>query len=164
MCEPAPVTTGERRRLNGHSASTEEGAQRLAISGYRHPLTCFAWDNAFANVIVADIGNLLPHLVSGSVLVSLVLSLPTVGPILLGAAKPAHIVTPSTTRDGRSRIVPTLATRRNSQPFVHGHEGDEADHDGYAKQQVLVGLDHDKLDLVVVIFAQKYLSGFPAHQ
>ena len=32
------------------------------------------------NPFIADIGNLLPHLVSGSVLVSLVLSLPTVGP------------------------------------------------------------------------------------
>jgi len=39
------------------------------------------------NPFIADIGNLLPSLVSGSVLVSLVLSLPTVGPILLGALK-----------------------------------------------------------------------------
>ncbi len=39
------------------------------------------------NPFIADIGNLLPHLVSGSVLVSLVLSLPTVGPLLLGALK-----------------------------------------------------------------------------
>jgi peptide/nickel transport system permease protein len=39
------------------------------------------------NPFIADIGNLLPHLVSGSVLVSLVLSLPTVGPILLNARK-----------------------------------------------------------------------------
>jgi peptide/nickel transport system permease protein len=39
------------------------------------------------NPFVADIGNLLPHLISGSVLVSLVLSLPTVGPILLQALK-----------------------------------------------------------------------------
>jgi peptide/nickel transport system permease protein len=39
------------------------------------------------NPFIADIGNLLPHLVSGSVLVSLVLSLPTVGPILLSALK-----------------------------------------------------------------------------
>ena len=39
------------------------------------------------NPFIADIGNLLPHLVSGSVLVSLVLSLPTVGPILLQALK-----------------------------------------------------------------------------
>ena len=39
------------------------------------------------NPFVADIGNLLPHLVSGSVLVSLVLSLPTVGPVLLQALK-----------------------------------------------------------------------------
>jgi peptide/nickel transport system permease protein len=39
------------------------------------------------NPFIADIGNLLPHLVSGSVLVSLVLSLPTVGPILIAALK-----------------------------------------------------------------------------
>jgi peptide/nickel transport system permease protein len=39
------------------------------------------------NPFIADVGNLLPHLVSGSVLVSLVLSLPTVGPILLAALK-----------------------------------------------------------------------------
>src|ERR687897_420482 len=37
--------------------------------------------------LIADIGNLLPNLVSGSVLVSLVLSLPTVGPILLQALR-----------------------------------------------------------------------------
>jgi peptide/nickel transport system permease protein len=40
-----------------------------------------------AQPFIADIGNLLPHLISGSVLVSLVLSLPTVGPILLSALK-----------------------------------------------------------------------------
>jgi peptide/nickel transport system permease protein len=39
------------------------------------------------NPFVADIGNILPSIVSGSVLVSLVLSLPTVGPILLQALK-----------------------------------------------------------------------------
>ena len=39
------------------------------------------------NPFIADIGNLLPHLISGSVLVSLVLSLPTVGPLLLNALK-----------------------------------------------------------------------------
>jgi peptide/nickel transport system permease protein len=39
------------------------------------------------NPFISDIGNLLPHLVSGSILVSLVLSLPTVGPILLSALK-----------------------------------------------------------------------------
>lgn len=39
------------------------------------------------NPFIADIGNLLPNLISGSVLVSLVLSLPTVGPILLNALK-----------------------------------------------------------------------------
>lgn len=39
------------------------------------------------NPFVADIGNLLPSLVSGSVLVSVVLSLPTVGPLLLQALK-----------------------------------------------------------------------------
>ncbi len=34
---------------------------------------------------IADIGNLLPRLVSGSVIVSVVLSLPTIGPVLLTA-------------------------------------------------------------------------------
>lgn len=37
------------------------------------------------NPFVADIGNLIPSLVSGSVIVSVVLNLPTVGPILLTA-------------------------------------------------------------------------------
>lgn len=37
------------------------------------------------NPFVADIGNLIPSLVSGSVIVSVVLNLPTVGPILLNA-------------------------------------------------------------------------------
>ena len=40
---------------------------------------------AALNPFVADIGNLLPSLVSGSVLVSVVLSLPTLGPALLAA-------------------------------------------------------------------------------
>lgn len=39
------------------------------------------------NPFVADIGNMLPGLISGSVLVSLVLSLPTVGPILVQALR-----------------------------------------------------------------------------
>jgi peptide/nickel transport system permease protein len=39
------------------------------------------------NPFIADIGNLLPQLVSGSVLVSVVMSLPTIGPVLLAALK-----------------------------------------------------------------------------
>ncbi len=39
------------------------------------------------NPFVADIGHILPGLVSGSILVSLVMSLPTVGPILLAALR-----------------------------------------------------------------------------
>jgi len=39
------------------------------------------------NPFVADIGNLLPSLVSGSVLVSLVMGLQTIGPILLSALR-----------------------------------------------------------------------------
>ncbi len=39
------------------------------------------------NPFFADIGNILPHLISGSVLVSIVLNLPTVGPILLQALR-----------------------------------------------------------------------------
>jgi len=37
------------------------------------------------NPFIADIGNLLPSIVSGSVIVSVVMSLPTAGPMLLGA-------------------------------------------------------------------------------
>ncbi len=37
------------------------------------------------NPFVADIGNLLPSLVSGSIIVSVVLNLPTIGPVLLNA-------------------------------------------------------------------------------
>jgi peptide/nickel transport system permease protein len=37
------------------------------------------------NPFIADIGNLLPHVVSGSVIVSVVMNLPTAGPMLLGA-------------------------------------------------------------------------------
>lgn len=39
------------------------------------------------NPFVADIGNLMPQLVSGSVMISVVMSLPTIGPILLHALK-----------------------------------------------------------------------------
>jgi peptide/nickel transport system permease protein len=39
------------------------------------------------NPFVADIGGLLPEVISGSVIVSVVLSLPTTGPMLLGALK-----------------------------------------------------------------------------
>lgn len=43
------------------------------------------------NPFVADIGNLAPHLVSGSVMISVVMSLPTIGPILLHALKSQDI-------------------------------------------------------------------------
>jgi peptide/nickel transport system permease protein len=43
------------------------------------------------NPFVADIGNLAPHLVSGSVMISVVMSLPTIGPILLQALKSQDI-------------------------------------------------------------------------
>lgn len=43
------------------------------------------------NPFIADIGNLLPQLISGSVLVSVVMSLPTIGPILLSALKSQDI-------------------------------------------------------------------------
>ena len=39
------------------------------------------------NPFVADIGNILPEVISGSVIVSVVLSLPTTGPMLLAALK-----------------------------------------------------------------------------
>lgn len=54
-------------------------------------------------------------------------------------------------------VVPSFTTRSDPQALVHGYEGDEADHDGHAEQEVLVGLDHDEFDLVVLIFAEKDL-------
>lgn len=42
---------------------------------------------AALNPFIADIGNLLPQMVSGSVIVSVVLNLPTVGPVLLQALR-----------------------------------------------------------------------------
>jgi len=43
------------------------------------------------NPFVADIGNLAPQIVSGSVMVSVVMSLPTLGPILLQSLKAQDI-------------------------------------------------------------------------
>lgn len=43
------------------------------------------------NPFIADIGNLLPQMVSGAVLVSVVMSLPTIGPILLSALQAQDI-------------------------------------------------------------------------
>ena len=48
------------------------------------------------NPFVADIGGLLPDVISGSVIVSVVLSLPTTGPMLLGALKTQDVNLAST--------------------------------------------------------------------
>ena len=39
------------------------------------------------NPFIADIGNVLPHIISGAAIVSVVLSLPTTGPMLLEALR-----------------------------------------------------------------------------
>jgi peptide/nickel transport system permease protein len=39
------------------------------------------------NPFIADIGNLLPQVVSGSVIVAVILDLPTTGPVLLDALR-----------------------------------------------------------------------------
>lgn len=48
------------------------------------------------NPFVADIGHILPEVISGSVIVSVVLSLPTLGPMLLGALKTQDVNLAST--------------------------------------------------------------------
>jgi peptide/nickel transport system permease protein len=48
------------------------------------------------NPFVADIGHILPEVISGSVIVSVVLSLPTTGPMLLGALKTQDVNLAST--------------------------------------------------------------------
>jgi peptide/nickel transport system permease protein len=39
------------------------------------------------NPFISDIGSLLPHIISGAVVVSVVMSLPTTGPMLLDALR-----------------------------------------------------------------------------
>ncbi|MEM9145189.1 MAG: ABC transporter permease [Pseudomonadota bacterium] len=56
-----------------------------AMATIRYPL------RMALNPFVADIGNLAPQLVSGSVMVSVVMSLPTLGPVLLQALKAQDI-------------------------------------------------------------------------
>jgi peptide/nickel transport system permease protein len=56
-----------------------------AIRTIRYPL------RMALNPFVADIGNLMPQLVSGSVIISVVMSLPTLGPVLLHALKSQDI-------------------------------------------------------------------------
>jgi peptide/nickel transport system permease protein len=61
-------------------------AARARGIGEARLMTRYPLRLAFAP-FVADIGNLLPSMVSGSVIVSVVLNLPTVGPVLLSALR-----------------------------------------------------------------------------
>ena len=61
-------------------------AARARGIGEARLMTRYPLRLAFAP-FVADIGNLLPSMVSGSVIVSVVLNLPTVGPVLLAALR-----------------------------------------------------------------------------
>ncbi|WP_350334191.1 ABC transporter permease [Coralliovum pocilloporae] len=81
-------TAGMIRRLRAnlldelHKQYVETGKAKGLSNGkllFKYPL------RMALNPFVADIGNLIPSLVSGSVIVSVVLNLPTVGPILLTA-------------------------------------------------------------------------------
>lgn len=46
----------------------------------------------------------------------------------------------------------------DSETFVHGDKGKEADHDGYAKQDVLVGVHKDEACVVGFGFAEEDLG------
>ena len=55
------------------------------------------------NFFIADIGHILPHVISGAEVVAIVLSLPTTGPLLISrAAEPGHVP---------GRLVPDVARR-----------------------------------------------------
>lgn len=54
-------------------------------------------------------------------------------------------------------IVTSLAASSDPQALVHGHECDKTHHDGYAQQQVLVGLYHHEFDLVMFVLAEENL-------
>jgi hypothetical protein len=51
-----PVDCRLLNRYFATGGATMTGAQRLAVTGYRSPATCLAWDSAFANVVVAEAG------------------------------------------------------------------------------------------------------------
>jgi peptide/nickel transport system permease protein len=78
-----PTHAGEPPRRAREPISRHGEARRPAADLYPPEYSFRMW----LNPSITDIGNLLPHLVSGSVLVFLVISLPTVGPILLAAMK-----------------------------------------------------------------------------
>ena len=61
------------------------------------------------NPFVADIGNLIPSLISGSVLVSVVLGLQTIGPALLASLKSCLLYTSPSPRDATLSRMPSSA-------------------------------------------------------
>ena len=86
------------------------------------------------NPFVADIGHLLPEVISGSVIVSVVLSLPTTGPMLLGALKTQDVNLAATfllfvaraDGDRHAGLGPAAGGARSAHPLRRGGRRSEA--------------------------------------
>ena len=89
------------------------------------------------NPFVADIGGLLPDVISGSVIVSVVLSLPTTGPMLLSALKTQDVNLAATfllfvavlTVDRHADLGPGAGRARSAHPLRRDVRRSEACHD-----------------------------------
>jgi peptide/nickel transport system permease protein len=83
-------TAGMIRRLRANLL--DELQKQYVITGRAKGLSSFKLLTKYPlrmalNPFIADIGNLLPQVISGAVIVSMILSLPTTGPMLLQALK-----------------------------------------------------------------------------
>jgi len=98
---PAPSTIAELRASGFPDRSVKEELRANLLDELRKPYVVTARAKGLPprralvkyplrlalNPFISDIGNLLPQLVSGAIIVSIVLSLPTTGPILLRALR-----------------------------------------------------------------------------
>lgn len=48
-----------------------------------------------------------------------------------------------------------FASRGDSESFIHGDEGEEADHDAETKEEIAVWLDHDEAHMLRRIFTKE---------
>ena len=92
---------------NVRPAPANGNANSLYISRRKRRLIANYPVRVALNPFVADIGGLLPDVISGSVIVSVVLSLPTTGPMLLSALKKQDVNLAATFDD---RFVKRAAT------------------------------------------------------
>lgn len=55
----------------------------------------------------------------------------------------------------RVRVIMAFASSGNAESFIHGDEGEEADHDAEAKEEIAVWLDHDEAHMLWGVFTEE---------